>query len=55
MQYEGILPDTWEFETKYDGGHTFNFSWQPLNSTSNGSWNEVSKSAFQYIKNALDK
>jgi 8-oxo-dGTP pyrophosphatase MutT (NUDIX family) len=53
MHYEGILPDTWEFETKDDGGHIFNFSWQPLNSTPNGNWNEVSKSAFQYIKNAL--
>jgi 8-oxo-dGTP pyrophosphatase MutT (NUDIX family) len=55
MHYEGILPDTWEFETMDDGGHIFNFSWQPLNSTPDDNWNEVSKNAFQYIKNALDK
>ena len=55
MHYEGILPDTWAFETKDDDGHIFNFFWQPLNGTLNDNWNEVSKNAFQYIKNALAK
>ena len=55
MHYENILPDTWEFETKDDGGHLFSFFWQPLNSTLNDNWNEVYKNAFQYIKNTLEK
>ena len=55
MHYEGILPDTWEFETMDDGGHIFNFFWQPLNSSPNENWNEVSKNAFQFIKNALGR
>ena len=55
MHYEDILPDTWAFETKDDGGHIFNFFWQPLNSLLNDNWHEASKSSFQYIKNALGK
>ena len=55
MHYEDILPDTWDFETKDDGGHVFSFFWQPLNSTPDDNWKEVHKNAFQYIKNALDK
>ncbi len=55
MHYEGILPDTWEFKTKDDGGHIFSFFWQPLDSQLNGNWSEVSADAFQYIKQALDK
>ena len=55
MHYEDILPDTWEFETKDDGGHIFSFFWQPLNSPLDDNWNEVYKHAFQYIKNTLDK
>lgn len=53
MHYEDILPDTWEFETKDDGGHIFKFFWQPLNSPLNDNWNEVFKRAFQFIKNEL--
>ena len=55
MHYEDILPDTWEFETKDDGGHIFSFFWQPLNGPLNDNWNEVYKHAFQYIKNTLGK
>lgn len=55
MHYEDILPDTWEFETKDDGGHIFSFFWQPLDSPLNDNWNEVYKHAFQYIKNTLEK
>ena len=55
MHYEGILPDTWDFETKDDDGHIFSFFWQPLNSLPTDNWNEVYKNAFQYIKNALGK
>ena len=53
MHYEDILPDTWKFETKDDGGHIFSFFWQPLNSPLSDNWNETSKGAFEYIKNAL--
>lgn len=53
MHYEDILPDTWEFETKDDGGHIFTFFWQPLNSPLNDNWNDVFKRAFQFIKNEL--
>lgn len=55
MHYEDILPDTWDFETKDDGGHKFSFYWQPLNSPLNDNWNEVYKRAFQYIKNTVGK
>ena len=55
MHYEGLQPDTWEFDTHDDGGHIFSFFWQPLNSQLNDSWNEVYTNAFQYIKNALGK
>ena len=55
MHYEGILPDTWKFETKDDDGHIFSFFCQPLNSPLNDNWNEVSKDAFQYIKKSLAK
>ena len=55
MHYEGLLPDTWEFETKDDGGHIFSFFWQPLSSPLNDNWNEVYTRAFQYIKNTLDE
>jgi len=53
MHYKVILPDTWEFETKDDGGHIFSFFWQPLDSPLNSDWNEVYTRAFQYIKNTL--
>jgi len=55
MHYEGILPDTWDFATKDDGGHIFSFFWQPLNTPLNEKWNKVSRDAFHYIRNALDK
>lgn len=55
MHYEDILPDTWEFDTKDDGGHIFSFFWQPLNSPLDDNWNEVYTRAFQYIKNTLGK
>jgi len=55
MHYENILPDTWDFETKDDGGKIFSFFWQPLNSPLSNNWSEISKEAFFYIKNALDK
>lgn len=55
MHYEGVLPDTWDFATKDDGGHIFSFFWQPLNSSLDDSWNAVTKRAFQYIKSSLAK
>jgi len=55
MHYEDILPDTWEFATKDDGGHVFSFFWQPLDSPVNDNWDEIYKHAFQYIKNTLGK
>jgi len=55
MHYKDILPDTWEFETKDDGGHTFSFFWQPLNSPLSDNWKEVYKNAFQYVKATLGK
>lgn len=53
VHYDDVLPDTWDFDTKDDGGHTFSFFWQPLNSPLNDRWNEVTTRAFQYIRNAL--
>jgi len=53
MHYEGILPDTWEFATKDDGGHIFSFFWQPLNTPLDDNWSAVIRGAFQYIKNSL--
>ena len=55
MHYEDILPDTWDFATKDDGGHVFSFFWQPLDSPLNDNWDEVYKHAFQYIKNTLGR
>jgi len=55
MHYEGIQPDTWDYETADDGGHVFSFFWQPLNVPLNNNWNEVYTNAFHYIKNALGK
>jgi len=55
MHYEGIQPDTWDFDTKDDGGHIFSFFWQPLNGPLNDNWNEVYTNAFHYIKSALEK
>jgi 8-oxo-dGTP pyrophosphatase MutT (NUDIX family) len=55
MHYEGILPDRWKFYTKDDGGHIFSFFWQPLDTPPNDDWNKVSRDAFQFIKDALDK
>ena len=55
MHYEGIQPDTWEFETKDEGGQIFSFYWQPLNAPLDDSWNKVYTNAFRYIKNALGK
>lgn len=54
MHFEGKLPDTWDFETKDDGGHIFSFFWQPLNAPLNGNWKKAHKNAFQYIKNRLN-
>ena len=54
MHYEGIQPDTWDFETSDDGGHIFSFYWQPLNRPLDDSWNDLYTKAFQYIKNSLD-
>ena len=55
MHYEGILPDSWEYQTEDDGGHTFNLFWQPLDNPLDGNWKQTSKDAFQYIKSALGK
>ena len=53
MHYEGTQPDTWEFETKDEGGQIFSFFWQPLNKPLSGNWNEVYRNAFEYIRTAL--
>ncbi len=53
MHYEDVLPETWEFATKDDGGHIFSFFWQPLSSSLDDNWDAVTKRAFQYIKNCL--
>ncbi len=55
MHYEDILPDTWDFDTKDDGGHIFSFFWQPLTAPLNDNWNKVAQGAFLYIRNALGK
>lgn len=55
MHYEDILPDTWTFETKDDGGHDFTFFWHPLSRSLNGDWEDIYKRAFQYILSALGK
>jgi 8-oxo-dGTP pyrophosphatase MutT (NUDIX family) len=55
MHYEGILPDSWDFDTKDDGGHVFSFFWQPLHNPPDDSWDEVHRNAFHYIRNALGK
>lgn len=53
MHFDGCLPNTWEFETKDDGGQIFSFFWQPLSRTPKENWNEVYRSAFEYIASAL--
>lgn len=55
MHYEGVLPDTWDFATKDDGGHIFSFFWQPLNSPLDDNWKAASREAFQYIRRCLGK
>jgi ADP-ribose pyrophosphatase YjhB (NUDIX family) len=55
MHYDGVLPNKWSHETKDDGGHTFNFFWQPLNSALSNDWHKASKNAFQFIRNTLAK
>ena len=55
MHYEGVLPDSWDFDTEDDGGHTFSLFWQPLEGPMDDNWTEVSKNAIQYIKKALSK
>ena len=55
MHYEGILADAWDFETKDDGGYIFSLFWQPLNAPLDNNWNEVSKAAFSYIRQALSE
>ncbi len=55
MHYEDILPDSWQFETRDDGGHLFSFFWQPLNQPLGDNWNEVYTRAFHYIKGLLEK
>ena len=55
MHYEDVLPDTWDYETKDDGGHIFSLFWHPLNNPLVGDWNTVSKNAIHYIKQALSK
>ena len=55
MHSEGVLPDTWDFATKDDGGHIFSFFWQPLNSSLDDNWNAVTRDAFQYIKSRLGR
>ena len=55
MHYENVLPDTWTFKTKDDGGHIFSFFWQPLNSPLDNNWNDVYTKAFHHIKNTLDR
>lgn len=54
MHYDGTQADAWDHETSDDGGHTFSFFWQPLNSPLNNDWNEVYTNAFNYIRNAIN-
>ncbi len=53
MHFEGSLADSWVFATEDDGGQLFKFFWQPLNGPLNEDWNEVYRSAFHFIKDAL--
>jgi hypothetical protein len=53
MHYEGVLPDTWDYDTHDDGGHVFSFFWQPLDAPLNDKWNRMYSDAFEYIKKAV--
>ena len=47
------LPETWKHWCEDDGGHWFEFFWQPLNTTSLPEWHPVHARAFAFIKRVL--
>ncbi len=55
MEYSEPLPDSWEYLTKDDGGHLFQFFWQPLHAELEGSWHSLFVGALSFIKQALSK
>jgi 8-oxo-dGTP pyrophosphatase MutT (NUDIX family) len=43
------LPETWDYETEDDFGHTFKFFWHPVHWPLNADWHPIFHQAFDYI------
>lgn len=48
------LPEQWTHFTEDDGGHRFQFFWQPLNRPLDDKWHPLFKGAIEFIKQAMD-
>ncbi|WP_193075571.1 NUDIX hydrolase [Pseudomonas sp. FME51] len=46
-------PDKWVYHTADDGGHDFNFFWNPLAKPVSSEWHEVFQGALAFIRTAL--
>ena len=53
MEPEEALPMSWSFYTKDDGGHIFQFFWQPLYDIPDSKWHPLFVGAIKYLKQAL--
>lgn len=49
----GDLPDSWTHWCEDDGGHAFEFFWQPLSTDSLVEWHPVHARALEFVRNAL--
>ena len=53
MEPDDHLLESWEYFTKDDGGHLFEFFWQPIQAELDSNWHPVFIEAINFVKEAL--
>ncbi len=55
MEANQRLPDSWCFLTEDDGGHKFEFFWQPLQKDLSSNWHPLFVGAVTFLRQALTR
>lgn len=48
-----VLPERWSWRTSDDGGHSFEFFWQPLDAATDASWHPLFQRALAWVRHWL--
>ncbi|MCO7224227.1 NUDIX domain-containing protein [Pleionea sp. CnH1-48] len=55
MKPNDHLPDSWSFFTEDDGGHLFQYFWQPLHGELDNNWHPLFVGAINFLRQVLAK